>query len=308
MRTRPAHKVRFLGVLISLAILLALPANALQNGKKQKANQFRATTNEPLPMREIHGVDEALPPVEPDTDCSLSNVLRRAGRRVSELVDTLQQFTATEKVEHREADKAGNWRAPEVLSFEYLAELRDTQRGMLVMEELRNGTASPAVFPARLADIGLPAMAFVFHPYFVNDYDMRCEGRGQWEGKPAWQVYFQQRPDREARLRAYHVADRGYAVKLKGRAWIAADSYQVVHLETDLVEPISKIRLNSEHLSIDYDPVLFKKRGVELWLPNTADVYMSFQGHVFHRRHSFSNFLLFGVDVSHRETEPEVPQ
>ncbi len=268
-------------------------------------NQLGASNGPPPRMKEIRDVDVALPPVDPDKDCDLSNVLRRAGRRASELVDTLQEFTASERVEHREADKAGNWRAPEVVTFEYLAELEDTHNGMLMVDERRNGTTSPSVFPAKLADIGLPAMVFVFHPYFVNDFDMRCEGLGQWEGKPAWQIYFQQRQDRAPRLRAYHVQDRGYLVKLKGRAWIAADSFQVVHLETDLIEPISKIRLNAEHLSIDYDPVQFKKRGVELWLPNTADVYMDFQGHVFYRRHSFSNFLLFGVDVSQRVTEPQ---
>jgi len=50
---------------------------------------------------------------------------------------------------------------------------------------------------------------------------MRCEGLGQWDGKPAWQVHFQQRDDRPARLRVYTVGMRSFPVKLKGRAWIA---------------------------------------------------------------------------------------
>jgi hypothetical protein len=56
---------------------------------------------------------------------------------------------------------------------------------MLHMEETRNGSTSPHVFPAGLADIGLPALALVFHPYFVDEYSMSCEGLGQWEGHPA---------------------------------------------------------------------------------------------------------------------------
>jgi hypothetical protein len=79
----------------------------------------------------------------------------------------------------------------------------------------------------------------------------------------------------------------------------------VLHLETDLLEPVPMIRLSREHLVIDYGPVRFQTKNTELWLPNTADVYLNFQGRVYHRRHTFSDFLLFSVDVDQKIAEPK---
>jgi hypothetical protein len=50
-----------------------------------------------------------------------------------------------------------------------------------------------------------------------------------------------------------------YPVKLKGRAWIAAGTHQVMRLETDLAEEIPAIRLRVEDLTIEYRPVQFQK-------------------------------------------------
>jgi hypothetical protein len=176
---------------------------------------------------------------------------------------------------------------------------------MLIMDESRNGSRSPEVFPARLADFGLPAIVLVFHPYFVDEYSMSCEGLGQWGGRPAWQVRFQQRPDRPARISSYVAGHRTFAKKLKGRAWIAADTYQIVHLETDLLEPIPEVLLVREHFAINYHPVRFAKDNVELWLPESAHVYMNVRGRLFRREHIFSDYLLFSVDINQKIAEPK---
>ena len=116
---------------------------------------------------------------------------------------------------------------------------------------------------------------------------------------------FQQRQDRPARLRAYVVNGQMYPVSLKGRAWISPETFQVVHLESDLVCGVPEIRLLLEHVSVEYRPVRFKDRDVELWLPHTAEVHMDFKGHRFRRQHSFSNFFLFSVDVDQKVNEPK---
>jgi hypothetical protein len=46
-----------------------------------------------------------------------------------------------------------------------------------------------------------------------------------------------------SRIRGYQVKHIRYPVKLKGRAWIAVDTHQVVRLEADLAEEIPAIRL-----------------------------------------------------------------
>jgi len=95
-----------------------------------------------------------------------------------------------------------------------------------------------------------------------------------------------------------------FPVALRGRAWIAADTYQVVSLETDMVAPIPQIRLKAEHISIDYTPVKFQKGNEELWLPQNAELFFDLAGRRIHRRHHFSNYLLFSVDEKQKIAEP----
>jgi len=100
------------------------------------------------------------------------------------------------------------------------------------------------------------------------------------------------------------VAKQVFPVALRGRAWIAADTYQVVSLETDMVAPIPQIRLKAEHISIDYTPVKFQKGNEELWLPQNAELFFDLAGRRIHRRHHFSNYLLFSVDEKQKIAEP----
>ncbi len=252
-------------------------------------------------------IDDAVPPVTTGAVCSLPEVLQGASQRVKDLVANLEQFTATERIEHSELDRKGNWRAPLARSFHYLVSISEIRPGMLNVDETRDGATSLDAFPTRLATTGLAAFALVFHPYFVGDFEIACEGLGEWRGQPAWQVHFQQRPDKPARMHSFRIGGNLYPVKLKGRAWISAHAYQVVRLELDLMEAISKIRLQAENLDIEYRPVQFAKRNLELWLPESADLYMDFRGHRYHHRHSFSEFLLFSVDATQQIQAPKEP-
>jgi hypothetical protein len=107
-------------------------------------------------------------------------------------------------------------------------------------------------------------------------------------------------------LREYRVRNHGYAVWLRGRAWISADTFQVVSLETDVVGPIPRIRLKSEHIAIEYKPVQFRRRREQLWLPESAEIFLDFDGRRMHRRHQFSNYLLFAVDDAQQISNPAV--
>jgi serine/threonine protein kinase len=55
-----------------------------------------------------------------------------------------------------------------------------------------------------------------------------------------------------------------YPVKLKGRAWIAADSGQVLHIETNLMSGIVELELQTSAVSMDYAPVTFQSQNVQI--------------------------------------------
>jgi len=280
--------------------------------KKKLAKKFRPDANPAPPDFAAPwappAVDDAVPPVAADVPCAAPEILEAAARRVKELVANLEEFTATERVEHSKLDGKGKARAPETRSYNYLVSFHEVRPGMLSVEETRNGSLLPDSFPERLATTGLPALVLVVHPYFVEDFDIACEGLGQWRGRPAWQVHFQQRADRPVRVRSYRVSHRRFPIRLKGRAWIAQDTHQVVRLETDLLEPVPLIRLQQEHMAIEYRPVEFPRRKLRLWLPHSVDLWVDFRGRRYHRRHSFRDFQLFSVETSQQIHDPVQPQ
>lgn len=251
------------------------------------------------------GVDELVPKVAPDVSCALPQVLAGAGRQVEQLMDSLEKFEATERVEHFPVDKRGNLRSSEVRSFDYIVSVLHVPHGAISVEEYRNGSLLPDQFPASMATKGLPAMATIFHPQMISGFDFTCEGLGQASGHPAWQVHFQQNPNQPNRIRAYVIAGNYHPIALKGRAWIDAATYQVVRLESELVNPIPQIHLLRERLSIDYAPVQFYSRNIQLWLPSRAELLVVMDKLSFYRTHSFSDFQLFSVGTNQKLGVPK---
>ena len=47
---------------------------------------------------------------------------------------------------------------------------------------------------------------------------------------------------------------------------------------------------------MEYGPVHFKSRKEVLWLPASAEYYAIFRGQRFHRRHAFTDYILFSID------------
>lgn len=150
-------------------------------------------------------------------------------------------------------------------------------------------------------------MALAFHPVFRGDFQMTCEGRGDWRGRPAWLVYFRQRTGVPGRVSAFVLNGRMFRINLKGRAWIMADSFEIAHMETDLVQPTPEIQFTLQHISADYKPVHFSA-GRDLWLPASADLYFEFRKQRFHRRDTFSRYRLFAVSSTQViDQPPETP-
>jgi len=96
-----------------------------------------------------------------------------------------------------------------------------------------------------------------------------------------------------------------FPVPLKGRVWIAANTYDVLHLETDLREPVTQIELSRDHRAIDYGPVRFEHGGTSLWLPWYAELHMELRGKRYHHRHTLTDYKLFSVDTTHAVSAPK---
>jgi tetratricopeptide (TPR) repeat protein len=241
-------------------------------------------------------VDEEKPPVEAAASCALNSVVENAGARVEELVKNVDRFTATEEMEHESLSPLGVQVARDTRRFNYLVTIQQIGGRALDVQEYRDGSLSTEMFPAHLATRGLPSLVLVFHAYHRDEYEFGCEGRGEWRGRPTWVVHFRQRDDRMSEMLAYRVNGMSFPVHLKGRAWVDVESSQILAMEADMVRPVPEIRLARDHQLIEYGPVEFAKDKTTLWLPKSADWYCNLAEKRYHRRHSFSHFLLFTVD------------
>ena len=253
-------------------------------------------------------VDAAIPATAPGISCSLEDVLHRTQQRILKQLADLEKFSATERVEHQVLDPTGGWTTPVSQNFDYLIFVHHTPTLPYYFDEDRNGGESLYAFPSTLATRGLVSLGFmVIHPVFSKDFQFTCEGLGSRNGKPAWQLYFVQRSNVPSRVRSWNYKKVNYPIPLKGRMWIGANNFNIMHLETALREPIPGLRLNREQLAVDYGPVRFQSAATELWLPTQGEMYFDLMGHRYHHKHTLTNYLLFDVDTKNKIKAPPAP-
>jgi len=251
-------------------------------------------------------IDRVKPVVASGSPCPSEKIFEEAGKQVEQLVDDVGRFSAVEDLLHETLDELGNPARREDRKFDYSASItKGDLPGVMQVAEFRNDRYGVDTLPDHIADNGFAAVALVFHPAMQDGFQMICEGLGEWRGHATWLVHFQQRRDRPNHIHAYIVGSRIYPVDIKGRAWITADKFEIVRIESEMISPLPEIHLLAEHQITEYGPVPFSAKKVELWLPKSVEVYLHFRGHRYYRRHSFEKYMLFSVDSEEKVRGPK---
>lgn len=250
------------------------------------------------------GIDDVKLSLAQGVECPAGQVIYESGKRVEELVDDVSRFAAIEDLTHQTLDELGNPIDTERRKYDYVASIAETEPGFLAVDEYRSSVTRFYDFPGGIVSTGFSSLALVFHPHVRDNFELRCEGLGEWNGQATWLIHFRQRDDRPNRMHSYDIGGQIYPVKLKGRAWISPDKFQIVRIEAEMVAPMPEILLLSEHQIVDYGPVPFPRKQVSLWLPKSAEIYFDFRKHRYHRRHSFDHYMLYSVDSIEKRKEP----
>ncbi len=287
--------LRFTGAAVVLTALVLI--SSAQSPEAEKKLKGRSLVWNPPAL------DSPVAGVASSPSCDLPAVLARAGQRTSAMVRNLQNFTAQEDISYRAQDH-------QTFAVRFGSEVYDyvvvfQQHGdKPILDERRHATqGTPSDIAAESR--GLPEMALLFLPALQPDYDMKCDGQVPWEGKPSWLVEFRQRSDRPSRTFGLTTLKGTYSAQLHGRAWLDADSGEVLHLEAGIMHALPAIKMYHLYFSITYAPVQFRSRDVRVWLPHIADVYYDYGelDNVVH--HTFSDFLLFAVDTDQKIASPK---
>jgi tetratricopeptide (TPR) repeat protein len=251
-------------------------------------------------------IDSKEYPAVQDVPCSESDLVQKTQTKMMHQLGNFEKFLATEHIEHQDVDSNGIPGPAREKDFNYLIFVQHPRPGMSFLEETRDGSSSLSSFPTSLATRGLAALALsVFDPNYQGDLVYKCEGLGSWRGQAVWRLRFEQRKDMPSRIRIWMNSHGTYAIPLKGRVWIGASSYDVLHIETDLREPVKDLELTRDHLLIDYGPVKFERGGTTLWLPWDAEMFMELRGKRYHHTHTLRNYMLFSVDAGNAIAKPK---
>jgi Flp pilus assembly protein TadD len=251
-------------------------------------------------------IDSKEYPVVQDVPCSEDDLVQKTQTKMMRQLGNFEKFLATEHIEHQEVDAYGIPGPAREKDFNYLIFVQHPRPGMSFLEEKRDGGDNLGSFPTSLATQGLASLALsVFDPNYQSDLIYKCEGLGTWRGQPVWRLRFEQRHDAPSRIRTWRNSHGTYPIPLKGRIWISANSYEVMHIETDLREPVKDLELTRDHLMIDYGPVKFDKSATTLWLPWNAEMFMELRGKRYHHTHTLRNYMLFSVDTGNTIAKPK---
>jgi tetratricopeptide (TPR) repeat protein len=243
--------------------------------------------------------------VAPDVVCSQDAVLRRTQARTSKQLANLEKFSAMERIDHQDVAYDGDPGPVKSRDFTYLVFIQHPKKGSLFIDEQRDGGQNLESFPTAIASTGLVAFGvFLFTPDYESDFTYKCEGLGEWRGQAAWQIRFEQRKETPSRLFTWKNGHGVFPVPIKGRVWVAANTYDVMHVETDLREPVAPLELLRNHLVIDYGPVQFSHANTSLWLPEFAELYMELHAKRYHHRHTLTHYELFSVDTNYTVAPP----
>jgi tetratricopeptide (TPR) repeat protein len=284
------------------------PSQNAAPGDPPVALSFLAALPSPgLPLKSWlpPGVDDIKPAIAPSVACPSAQVIDESGKRVQELVQDVEHFAAVEVLFHQSLDSYGVPLRTETRKYNYVASISEPSPGYLEVNEYRADKLTLLGSPDQIASTGFAALALVFHPHMRDNFDLTCEGLGDWGGQASWLVHFRQRDDRPNHMQEFTVGKQTRAVGLKGRAWISADKFQIVRIEAETIGPLPDIQLLSEYQTVEYGPVPFPKKGTTLWLPKSAEIYFDLRKHRYYRRHSFDHYMLYSVDTEEKHKVPK---
>ncbi len=240
--------------------------------------------------------------------CNGDELLANAQGRMKKQLDNFERFAATEHIEHTPIDGHGILGASRTKDFSYLVFIRHVSKDLTFLDETRDGGQNLENFPTQFATTGLVSVGVaLLDKQYQSDFEYKCEGLGQWRGQPAWQIHWVQRQDKQSRILIWRNNQGYYPIALRGRAWLAANSYDLLHLEMDLRDSVKELQLTRNHLTVDYGAVKFEKDNTELWLPWYAEMFLEVRGKRYRHKHTLTSYVLFSVETTNKIAPPKQP-
>ncbi|HET6177783.1 MAG TPA: hypothetical protein VFE61_12670 [Candidatus Sulfotelmatobacter sp.] len=140
-----------------------------------------------------------------------------------------------------------------------------------------------------------------FLPSNQPDSTFRFLGTEPMQGRRTYVVAFAQRVGHATNTNFVNLTGMGVVAPawVQGIAWIDQQSFQILRMRTDLLQPLFPNALPTWEYQQTTEITLAETRLLDvpytLWLPTEVNVRISFHGIGFHNKHRYRNFQRFRV-------------
>lgn len=245
-------------------------------------------------------------PLAQNATCNAEDLIPRAEHRMRSQLQYFEKFTATEHIDHQEINRLGRPGPVKSRDFSYIVFVNRYEGDSFFLDEDRYSSGKDSTFPTSLVTTGLNNLGVsILQPATRAEFVYQCEGLAGIRGKATWQIRFQEKKDSPGGVRDWRRNGKLYHLPLKGRIWISSASFDVLRIETDLLEPAQVLGLTRDHLLVDYGPVNFSTANATLWLPWSAEMHMELHGRRYHHKHYLTDYMLFEVNTNHKIGKPK---
>jgi hypothetical protein len=264
----------------------------------------KSVVNQPLP-----DLIKALPELKDleiaSNQDALPSILQKVGGKVESFFRDFSNTISEEDIQVENLGAKGQVRGFQTEKGNYILLAKREKWGLGLTEYRAKPGGKNADLQAPPAGSmrtkGFASASLVFHPICQEDIRYRYLGRQKIDGQEMFVLAFAQQPEKAKMIGMVIVDGVAEPALVQGIAWADATDYQIIRMRTDLLRPLSKLRLSRQTTQIQYVEVHFKDAPDGLWLPQVVTVTVEWKGKTFRNSHTYSNFKRFNVATEEKQ-------
>ena len=282
----------------------------IQDRMKVEAAYLKAKPKGDAAIDYLHRPPPDLKGLEPATDQGqLDSILSAVGKTVAEFFRNFPNTSSLEQIHQEKLGRKQKVGATLDQKFRYLCFTPAKAWGP-GFDEYRVDLSGTRTSPQGLQDgfmltSGFASASLFFHPTYQSQAAFRYLGRQKVNGRDTYVIAFAQQPGKARLNGAFKSGEISMTTFSQGLAWVDSESYEITRLRTDLLMPLSEVKLERETTEIDFGPVRFKGIGKEFSVPRQVTVTVDWNGKHLRNEHRYSEFKLFNVEAIDKPGKPK---
>ena len=282
----------------------------IENRKKVEAAYLKAKPKGDAAIDYLHRPPPDLKGLEPAPDQGqLDSILSAVGKTVAEFFGNFPNTTSLEQIHQEKLGHNHKALAKIDQKFHYLCFTPARAWGP-GFDEYRVDLSGARTSPEGLQDgfmltSGFASASLLFHPVYQSQAVFRYLGRQKVNGRNTYVIAFAQQPGKARVYGTFKFRETRMMTFSQGLAWVDSKSYEITRLRSDLLVPLSEVKLERETTEIAFSEVQFKSLGKEFLLPQQVTVTVDWNGKHLQNEHRYSEFKLFNVEATEKPGKPK---